>query len=177
MERAITLTTLCAIFVFSAALAEDLPAQAQEMPSIEITKESRPGLDLRLADLYDAIVMGYGTDGFDYAVPMSADGQLVQVVLEMVSADAPVPQGLGIEVETSYENLVQAMVPIRNLEAIAADENVLMVKLPDKAVPSEASPLVTDVSQDDYGMAYILVGVAGIAAVGGAVVWAKISRR
>ena len=54
----------------------------------------------------------------------------------MVSADAPIPENLGIIIEITYENLIQATVPIKNLEAIAVDENVLSVMIPPRAQPN-----------------------------------------
>ena len=88
----------------------------------------------------------YESDATDFpntaSYPSTQDqgSRMIQVVMEMASANAPIPQGLGIEVETTYENLVQATVPVRNLEKIEADENVKMIRLPHKPTPGTAPP-------------------------------------
>ena len=44
-------------------------------------------------------------------------------------------EALGSEVDTTYENLVQAMVPVAQLKALADDANVKLVRLPSKPMP------------------------------------------
>ncbi len=57
--------------------------------------------------------------------------QTVRVVIVMDDADMMLlPTSLGIDVETTYENLIQATIPISNLEAIAGYEGVKFVRLP-----------------------------------------------
>ena len=86
--------------------------------------------------MYESAVNGNDSTPSSSAYTMSSDGQRVQVILEMVSVDAPIPENLGIIIETTYENLVQVTVPIRNLEAISSNENVLAVMIPPHAQPS-----------------------------------------
>ena len=57
--------------------------------------------------------------------------QTVRVVIVMDDAGMMLlPTSLGIDVETTYENLIQATIPISNLEAIASYEGVKFVRLP-----------------------------------------------
>ena len=57
--------------------------------------------------------------------------QTVRVVIVMDDAGMMLlPTSLGIDVETTYENLIQATIPISNLEAIAGYEGVKFVRLP-----------------------------------------------
>ena len=57
--------------------------------------------------------------------------QTVRVVIVMDDAGMMLlPTSLGIDVETTYENLIQATIPINNLEAIADYEGVKFVRLP-----------------------------------------------
>ena len=56
----------------------------------------------------------------------------------------PYPANLGIIVETSYENMIQATVPVTNLAAIASDENVKFIRMPAMAVPGLAEPGMPD---------------------------------
>ena len=121
-----------------AAFAQDLP------PPEQAGKDKHPNMDSRLAGLYESAAAGGGAvPASTTAMQLSSDGQRVQVVLVMVSAGAPVPGGLGIEVETLYEDMVQATVPVMNLEKIASDENVRLVKIPSRPVPADL-PLLAE---------------------------------
>ena len=150
-------------------------ASAQELPPAEQSEKKHVNMDSRLADLYEDAVSG-GQAAPDSTLPLSSDSQRVQVILEMASSDAPVPQNLGIVVETTYENLVQANVPIKNLQAIAADENVLLVKLPSKPVSDVAVPL-EDNSQAGFDLGYILIPAIALPAVAVLFVWSKVAKR
>ena len=92
--------------------------------------------------MYESAVNGSDAVPSSSAYTMSSDGQRVQVILEMVSADAPIPENLGIIIETTYENLVQATVSIRNLEAISSDENVLTVMIPPR--PQQENHVISE---------------------------------
>ena len=127
----------CAVVCVPAAFAQDLPP-----PPEQAGKDKHPNMDSRLAGLYESVVAGDGgVPASGTAMPLSSDGQRVQVVLVMVSAGAPVPEGLGIEVETSYGDMVQATVPVVNLKKIASHENVKLVRLPSEPVPAVVQPL------------------------------------
>ncbi len=121
-------------------------AHAQDLPPVEYGEKKYQNMDSRLVALYESAARGQPTPST--TVPLSADVQTVQVVLEMVMPGAPVPEGLGIAVETSYEELVQATVPVRNLAAIAADENVRLVTLPARPVPAAVEPAALQPAAD-----------------------------
>ncbi len=116
-------------------------AHAQELPPAAGAEKKFHNMDSRLAALYEQASGGQPTSN---AAETGAGGRTVQVVLEMARVGAPVPQGLGISVEASYGELVQATVPVRNLGAIAADENVRLVKLPARPVPAMIQPTHAD---------------------------------
>ena len=97
-------------------------------------------MDYALAALYDSALAGNAQALSSPAPSLSPDGQRVQVALVMASIGAPVPENLGIVIETTYEELVQTTVPIRNLEAIAADGNVQFVQVPARPIPTVVLP-------------------------------------
>ena len=105
-----------------------MPAFAEEMPPFESVENKYPSMDSELAILYKDQLAGNQLARLD--TTSGHESREVRVVLEMVDAGAPVPQSLGIKVEITYKNLVQAMVPVSNLEAIASDENVGFVRMP-----------------------------------------------
>ena len=140
---AVALALLASVGI-PAAHAQDLPPLSQE-PSVQ---RGPANMESTLADLYRAGLEGGDASSQADGVRLSSgpDGQMVQVVLEMASADTPPPQGLGIVVETTYDNLIQARVPVPSLGAIASDEGVKFVRLPFMPVlasdpPTPASPL------------------------------------
>lgn len=135
---------------------------AQDIPPLEKSPKENLRMDSRLADLYESAI----ARNPDTAVPatLPEHGDRVQVILVMTSADAPVPQNLGIEVETSYENLVQATVPVRNLAAISSDDNVEFVNLPSKPVPAVVQPAADNMGSSIYYLLAIPVAAISVMA-------------
>ncbi len=96
------------------------------------TPRSYPGMESHLGDLYTASITAQdhtpramGGTG----LPESGD-QTIKVVIEMSDAGMPLPTDLGIAVEITYDNMIQATVPIASLDAIASAEGVEFVRLP-----------------------------------------------
>lgn len=151
---------------------------AQELPSFEITEKEPSNMDSGLVDMYEAMLAGDKPNGLNSAFPASTGEQRVQVILVMISEDATIPQGLGIEVETSYENMVQATVPVRNLQDIALDENVDMVKIPSYAVPAMVQPLVEDNTlQGGFDSTYLLIPAIVLPAIAISFLWVRKARK
>jgi len=108
-------------------LASSQIAAAQDLDtSYSVTKKSQK-MDSSLAELYDLHSQGQSIPA---SFQISPDGEKVKVVIELNNVEVGIPQNLGIEVETSYENMFQALVPIQNLESIASDENVKFIRMP-----------------------------------------------
>lgn len=163
---------LACLIAVNSAWAQDLA------PPENDDEKKHHGLDSRLVNLYESVLAGKVPDESNSVILMGTDGQRVQVILEMVSAESPVPQNLGIEVETSYENLVQATVPVKNLEAIASDENVVIVRPPSVPVPAMVQPPAEDSSPlAEFDPIYILISAIAIPAIAIAVVWTRKSRK
>lgn len=164
MNAAVLMVILACIISVPLAHAQDLP------PPEKVEKEHR-NMDSSLSGLYKGLTAGGQAQGTNEQE--RAGGQTVQVVIEMASAGAPVPQGLGIVIESTYEELVQATVPVRNLAAIAADENVAFVRVPAMAV-SDAMPYETGgrAGPLDLNLVYVLV-VPPVAATAAVILWRK----
>ena len=131
---------LAVLLVFGAVHAVNVPsAFAEDLPPRESTEEKHPNMDSRLADMYARTV-----PADNEGVPNSAqqDQERVQVIIQLVDSNTPIPENLGISVEITYEDLVQATVPVRNLDAIASHDSVLMIKLPSR--PHHASHITSE---------------------------------
>ena len=152
------------------ALAAHAGDLSSPPPNLSIPKETQK-MESALADLYDASLAAesaapapapQATSGA--SPPGASGGRTVQVVIEMADAGASPPPGMGIRVETTYGNLVQATVPIQNLGAMASDGSVAFVRLPLKPVaapdPPTWDPLRTD--GHDRGAAAVTTAVAAI---------------
>ncbi len=172
----VTLAFFTIIMVPTTSHAQDLDPLLSELAT---SPKNPANLESGLADLYDAALVGNDVSILAAGIDLSGqDNQMVQVVIEMISADAPLPSNLGIHVETTYENLVQATVPVLNLEAIASDENVKFVRTPFKPVPAfnpvvsmpplegpaavdintgDTTTIITDASTDNSNMTYLLL--------------------
>ena len=120
------------VFVVALASAATVYAYAAPTQSDSVVPRQHHDMESRLADLYDSyLAVGAGAAQQGIApMPVSGDGQTVRVVIEMETAGAPPPAGLGIEVEVTYGNLIQATVPTRNLDAVSSAEGVALVRLP-----------------------------------------------
>ncbi|MBI2304579.1 MAG: hypothetical protein HYU86_07535 [Chloroflexi bacterium] len=59
----------------------------------------------------------------------------VRVVIELPSAESPAPSGYGLTVESRAQALVQALVPVDALCALAADPLVKSVRAPLPRLP------------------------------------------
>ena len=105
---------------------------AQDISPQEKTTEKIPTkMDSTLAEVYNSNQSGNG-------IPSSANpdfivnGNKIRVVIEF-NTEYTIPDNLGIEVETTYENMVQALVPIGNLEELANNVDVKFIRMPYQA--------------------------------------------
>ena len=89
--------------------------EAQDLSLSDNVSKKFQKMDSSLAELYELKSQG---KVLPFSMHISADGEKVRVVIELIDVGIEIPQNLGIEVETSYENMFQAMVPIQNLQNI-----------------------------------------------------------
>ena len=129
-------------------------ALAVELPPLERGEIEYPNMDSRLTHIYNS------ADQHAVAASTNSMEDRIRVVLVMEYPDAPIPENLGIEVEISYEELVQVVIPVGNLAKIADDENVRLVRMPSIPVPSPHTTGMT-VSKGANTMSSIQVNHAG----------------
>ena len=85
---------------------------------------------------------------------MEVKDDRIRVVIEAVPGKEDsvigVAEALGADVETSYENLAQAVVPVSQLKALADDANVKLVRLPFRLMPMVTSEGVSLINADAW---------------------------
>lgn len=120
------------VFIIFAIVGTNVIFAQDITPQEKTTKTIQTKMDSALAEVYNSNLSGIG-------IPSSVNpdfiinGNKIRVIIEFYSNDYVVPNNLGIEVETTYENMVQALVPIGNLEALANNDDVKFVRMPYQA--------------------------------------------
>lgn len=95
-------------------------------PETSIKQEDYPNLESRLFEL------SISKNPAEYAATYGlyyAEG-LVRVVIELKSQDESLPAKYSIQVESHYENIVQALVPIKELRRLSNEPQVKYVRTP-----------------------------------------------
>lgn len=80
---------------------------------------------------------GGDVEGYARAHGIPYEDGKVRVVIELINEQTEVPQGYGLTVEAKYKNMVQALVPAENLEKLAEDPAVKLVRTPKPALAAE----------------------------------------
>lgn len=113
-----------------------------DVQDIEGPSKSNPKLGSSLSQLLDARRQKGLTEMQDFAAQhmMTLDGDRVQVVIVTTPAAIDdlkrVVEARGGEFQSHYANLLQALVPIEALEALAERPDVQLVREPQRPVPS-----------------------------------------
>lgn len=94
-------------------------------------------MDSSLASLYELYQQGGNISEFAASRGLFEQGNNVRVIIELSSSTSTLPQNLGINVETSYESSIQAMVPISNLESVSSLDEVKFLRAPIKPVATQ----------------------------------------
>ena len=112
-------------------------------------------LDSRLAEIVDALrEQGIQAAG-DAARRLDVDieGDAVRVVIEAQSGPTDstnAARGLGAKIEGTYQDLVQVLVPVASLEALASAGPVKFVRPPLRALPMVTGEGVALINADDW---------------------------
>jgi len=139
-------------------------ANAQDLSSIETTRSGIPKLDSSLASLYELYQQEGNIIEFAASSGLFNQGNNVRVIIELSSATSTLPQNLGINVETSYETSIQAMVPISNLESISSLDEVKFVRAPIIVVVDQT--IQESETQDDLSLlAFLAIIPAAVIAI------------
>jgi hypothetical protein len=115
-------------FIIFAIIGTNVVFAQDISPQEKTTKTVPTKMDSTLAEVYNSNQSGSG-------IPSSVNpdsivnGNKIRVVIEFNTNNYTIPDNLGIEVETTYENMVQALVPIENLEELANNVDVRFVRM------------------------------------------------
>jgi len=131
-------------------------SEAQDLQPSDSQPKKSLKMESSLIKLYDMKLKGQDISGIS-GITLSPDFEKVQVIIELNNNISTLPQNLGIEVETSYENLVQAMVPILNLESISSHENVKLIRVPIDPVTTPSTITIQNESDGFNNLVYLVL--------------------
>ena len=159
--RAILSLIIIAALLFGGSfpLIEQRAAAAEgeklDLPPLELPEKGNPKLDSQLNRLVSAQTSRRAASSFAQESNIELVDGNVRVIVEclpdQVDAAATAADGLGV-VETSYRNLLQVVVPVPQLTALADEPSIRLVRLPwyplpDAVVVSEGVALI---NADDW---------------------------
>ena len=121
-------------------------------------------MDSSLATLYEIYQQGDNTSAYVASQGIFEQGNNVRVVIELSSKMSTLPQNLGINIETSYETSIQAMVPISNLETVSSLDQVKFVRAP---IVGVADQTILESETEDYLslLAFLVIIPAAVIAI------------
>ena len=134
------------ILIIVIVISTSQESEAQDLQPSDSQPKKSLKMESSLIKLYDMKLKGQDISGIS-GIILSPDFEKVQVIIELNNNISALPQNLGIEVETSYENLVQAMVPISNLETVSSLDQVKFVRAP---IVGVADQTIQESETQDY---------------------------
>jgi len=113
------------------------PSSIPNSPTPTLPEKGNPKLDSQLNQLIQAERLGDAASFAEQSNIELVDGN-VRVIVEslpgQVDAAVEAASALGM-IETSYDNLLQVIVPIANLTVLANESSVRLVRLPQYPLP------------------------------------------
>ena len=109
-------------------------AIAQNLQKIDNTKQQPKNIEFVLYQL----VQFEDRDDFAKTHGLYLKEEKVRIIIELNNS-TEIPNGYNIEIETCYENLVQALVPIDNLIALSEEPDINFIRTSLPAYPQETS--------------------------------------
>ncbi|MBS7654968.1 hypothetical protein KEJ50_00460 [Candidatus Bathyarchaeota archaeon] len=91
-------------------------------------------LEASLQKLIEVYSKGENVESFAEANRIFYEEGKVRVVIELVNEQAEVPEGYGVVIEKRYKNMVQALVPINNLESLSNSPLVKFIRTPKEPI-------------------------------------------
>jgi hypothetical protein len=108
------------------------------LPQISSTIKSYPKLDSQLTQLVNADRNGDAAE-FARSQNISLNGNSIRVIIEVLPGQIETVSqaviSLGGKVETSNNNLLQALVPVSSLTKLAESSDIRLIRLPMQALP------------------------------------------
>ncbi len=131
---------LVCIGVLALVLSSCTPAQdINNLPPLNSPDKGNPKLDSQLNQLVSAEKRGEAVSFAEKSNIEMVDGA-VKVIIEylpgQLEAATEAATNAGAKPETSYDNLLQAVVPITNLSTLADAESIRFIRLPQQLLPS-----------------------------------------
>jgi peptidoglycan hydrolase CwlO-like protein len=157
--------------IVSGAQAAPPEGPVIDIPPVELPEKGSPKLESVLWQLSAAWEKGE-TASFSTQRDIDVVGGGVRVIIEAMPgqalAAATAAEALGFNVEASYDNLVQVVVSVPGLIALAEDPAIRFMRLPYVSVPAVTSEGVNLIDADDWQSAgYTGAGVkVGILDIG-----------
>ena len=112
--------------------------QGGSIPAVELPDKGNPKLDSQLYQLIQAERRGEADSFAEQHGIKLVDGN-VRVIIECVSGRiddvAETAGSAGARVEISYDNLLQVVVPISSLTALADANSIRFIRLPQQPLP------------------------------------------
>ena len=136
----------------------------ENLNSINYTKTKQAPENLESV-LYQ-LVECQNRDDFAEANALYLKDGKVRVIIELNKNNEDLEFNDDIVIETKYENLIQALVPVDNLILLSEDENVGYIRAPLLAYPQETSE-----NQTSY--VWLFIGVVIVIAIIASVVYLK----
>ncbi len=155
-------TILSVIIITALLLGSGLPfgeqpaaaadGEGQDLPPIELPKKGNPKLDSQLNQLVSAETPEKAASFAEETNIDLVDGNvrvIVECLPDQVDAASRAASELGT-IETSYRNLLQVIVPITQLEALAANPSISLVRLPQYPLLATVSEGVALINADEW---------------------------
>jgi len=91
-------------------------------------------LEVLLQKLIELYSKGEDVERFAEANGIFYEEGKVRVVIELVSEQIEVPEGYNLIIEKRYKNMVQALVPVSNLESLSKSPLVKFIRIPKEPI-------------------------------------------
>ena len=126
------------IFTCLLGMSGMVSCQEQPEPSYQLPEKGNPKIDSQLNQLVQAEMRGEAASFAEQSNIALVDGR-VRVIVEcspgQVDAADEAVSAVGV-VESRYGDLLQAVVPVSSLTALADKASIRLIRLPQQSVPS-----------------------------------------
>jgi len=121
------------IAILSSLMISVIIAQKSFFTSFEGNKKPEK-LENLLQKLIEVYSKGENAESFAETNGIFYKEGKVRVVIELINEQANIPEGYGVVIEKRYKNMVQALVPIENLEALSKSPLVKFIRIPKEPI-------------------------------------------
>jgi hypothetical protein len=134
----VILSTLILTGIIITGLSACSAAEAGDLPPVSSIDKGNPKLDSQLNKLVEAEEQGE-LISFAEENNIELNGNKVRVIIECVEGQLDAVSGAITEnsviVETSYKDLLQALVPVSALEKLSEEPGIRLIRMPLELLP------------------------------------------